>query len=282
MPNHCDTMTYDDLNATIKALARFHAASYILEEKKSRSIGRPYRIWEDYNEFLQEPVKGQAWRDTGRNAIIPFLKVFSKYKDKPKILKKAETVIPMLFDEAMDLMKPSNEYRNVVVHRDMWTNNILIKRYPNSEAHAIIVDFQTVLYASPMLDLTSLIYFNTTRSERDEFGSDYINIYNDCLSTFLQNYGINLKDIFPKEAIIQSYNESIVFGITQAALIVPIVSMSSDKREEIFCDPKKSVKANIISRSEEFISIAKEDKAYCARVGELFDEIIDRYVCKCM
>lgn len=278
MPHHRDTMSYEDLKATVKTIAKFHAASYIFEEEKSRELNRSYRIWEDYSEFLQEPAGGRNWRDTGRNAIIEFLKAHSKYKNEPNTLAKAESIIPKLYDKALNLMKPSEEYRNVVVHRDLWTNNILVKRQSKVDPHAIIVDFQTVLYSSPMLDLSSLIYFNTTRAERENFTSSFFDIYYNTLSTVLLNFGLNLEDIFPKKLMMKSYNESIVFAITQSSLIVPIVSMSCEKRDEIFNDPAKAEKANVVSRSDELVEIAKDDASYRDRVCDLFEEIIDRYV----
>lgn len=278
MPHHQDTMTFEELKASVETLARFHAQSYIYEERKSYQLGRPYRIWEHFSDYLQEPNRGLDWRDTGRNAVIDYLKVYSKYKSKPSFDRHVESILPTLFESAMDLMKPSPEYRNVIVHRDLWTNNIFLKKEYNSRYHALFIDFQTVIYTSPMLDLSSLIYFNTTRSDRDKWTDEFIEIYYAVLSEELQADGIDIEHIFDRTTLADAYKKSIVFGLTQAAIITPIVAMSKEKREEIFCDPELAKRANVVTRSQEFIDVAKEDEKYRIRITELFDEIVERFV----
>lgn len=278
MPHNQKTMHYEDVKATVETLARFHAQSYIYEEKKSKELGRPYRIWEDYSDYLHEPNRGLSWRDTGRNAAIEYLKVYSTHRTKPNFNRYIGKLIPALFDTAMELMKPSTEYRNVVAHRDLWTNNIFLKKEPNSPCHALFVDYQTVVYSSPMLDLSSLIYFNTTRSDREAWTKEFLELYYTVLSRELDTAGIDIEHILSKCVISEAYEKSLVFALTQAALITPIVAMSKKKREEIFDDPELSERINVVSRSKEFIDYAKEDANYQTRVTELLDEIVERYV----
>ncbi|KAJ8722061.1 hypothetical protein PYW08_004463 [Mythimna loreyi] len=277
MPHRQDTMGFEEIKASIECLARFHTQSYIYEERKSKQLGRPYRIWEHYSNYLQEPNKKLDWRDTGRNAVIDYLKEFSKYKSKLNFNGFIESIIPTLFESARDLMRPSLEYRNAVVHRDLWSNNIFLKKENNSTYHALIIDFQTVIYTSPMLDLSSLMYFNTSRSDRDKWTKELIEIYYEVLSKELQDVDIDIEHIFNKTTLIEAYKKSIVFGLTQAALIIPIVTMSKEKREELFCDPEVAKRINDVSRSQEFIDIASEDDKYRIRVTELFDEIVERF-----
>ncbi|XP_049873874.1 uncharacterized protein LOC126372240 [Pectinophora gossypiella] len=275
MPCHLDTLCYDEVMAAVEAVARFHAQSFIYEERKSKEQNRSYRIWEDYSEYLKEPPQGQVWRDVGRNAVIDYLKVYSAHK--PNFFKCLEIVIPMLFDGAIALMTPSSVYRNVVVHRDLWSNNIFFKNQ-DGNFHALIVDFQTVLYASPMLDLSSMLFFNTTRSFRTEYISEILDHYYNTVSHELKSEGIDIEGILQKANLEKAYEESIIFGITQAAIIVPIIAMQVEKREELFANPEKCEQINVVSRSAEFIEIGKEDSKYHARVIELFDEMVERYV----
>lgn len=278
MPCHLNVMSYDEIMASVKALAIFHAQSIIYEERKSKELNRSYSLYEDYGEYLVEPPKGQAWRDAGRNAVIDFLKVYSKHRSKPNFDKCLEVVVPMLFDGAVALMKPSSEYRNVVVHRDLWTNNIFLKRQENGELHALIVDYQTVLYCPPMIDLSSLLFFNTTRDFREMYTPEIIDLYYEVCCEELKAKDIDIENVFNKATLLESYEQSIMFGITQAAIIVPIIAMSITKREQLFENPEMCEKVNVESRSQEFIDIAREERLYRKRVTELFDEIVERYI----
>ncbi|XP_068633400.1 uncharacterized protein [Battus philenor] len=278
MPDYRLTMNYEQLSAVICTIAKFHAKSLIYEERKSKELNKTYRIWDEYSEYLTEPKKSQSWRDTGAKAVIDFLKVFSKYKSQTDYMKYVEVVIPMLYDCAANLMKPRTECRNVVIHRDLWANNIFLKKLDNEQYHSLIIDFQTVLYCSPMLDLSSVIYFNTSRSFRDLNTDKLLEVYYAILSDELKSVGIDVKNIIDKKTITKSYQQSIVFGITQAALIVPIIAMSDEARESSFENPESCEKVNTVSRSEEFIHLARNDEDYRKRVIELFDEISDRYI----
>ncbi|XP_046965566.1 uncharacterized protein LOC124534002 [Vanessa cardui] len=277
MPDNLNTLNYEELKATVTALAKFHAQSYIYEERKSRELKRPYRIWEDYSEYLCEPSKGQSWRDTGMQAAIDFLKVFSEYKSKPNFTELIEDIVPKLFMSADKLMKPSSKIRNVVIHRDIWSNNIFLKKLENNKMHALLIDYQTVLYSPPMVDLSSLVYFNTTKSFRSNYIKRIIEHYYDELNKELklENIDMSVVNIANIEGL---YEESLTFGMTQAALIVPIIAMTNERRKQYFTDPKSCYRINCVSRSQEFIELAKENIEYQRRVIELLDEIVERFV----
>lgn len=278
MPDQ-EFLTYDEIIAAVEALARFHAQSYIYEEKKSKQLNRPYKIWEDYSEYLQEPILGADWRDTGAKAIIEYLKVYSKHKDMRNFARNVETIITKLYEDVRTVMKPSTKYRNVVVHRDIWNNNMLLKTQSDGKVHAVIIDYQTVLYCPGMLDLSSLMYFNSTRNFRDNYLKNILEHYYEFLGMELKTEGIDISIVYyDKSVMLDSYEDSILFGITQSCLIVPIIAMNREKREQLFNNPKCSEKVNIVSRSEEFIEIARENANYECRVTELFDEMLERYL----
>lgn len=279
MPNNRNVFTLEQVQACVETIAIFHAQSYIYEEKKSEELRRPYRLWEDYSEYLQEPVKGKNWRNAGRDAAIEFLKVYSKNRNDANFIANVDVAIIKLFERASSLMKPHPIYRNVVLHRDLWTNNILFKKYDNGKYHALIVDFQTILYSSPMMDLSSFIYFNTTRLFRDNYLQEIINLYYDTLFKELSISNVDTNKIIDRDSLGKAYEESIDFGISQAAIILPITVMATKMREKYFGDPETSLRINEVSRSSEIIEVAKVDEKYLNRVTDLFDEIVERYIC---
>ena len=277
MPYHLSTLKHDEILATVAAIARFHAQSYIFEEYQTKRLKRPYRIWENYSEYLSEPLKNMAWRNTGMRAVIDVLKIFSQYKSNSNVMGNIENKIPILFDTAFELMKPSAKYRNTVIHRDIWANNIFLKKLNDGHTHALIVDFQTVMYCSPLLDLSTLIYINTAKEYRVAYIDRIIDYYYNILKEELQLENINVCSVMDKESIIASYEESLVFGMTQAALILPIV-LTDKKIKEMFADPETCERLFYVTRSEEFIDLARKNENYRRRVLGLFDEIVEKFV----
>lgn len=274
MPSNLTPLSYDETMATVAALARFHAQSFIYEEKQSNLLKRPYRLWEDYADYLTEPTD-MAWRDTGMRAAIGFLKVYSEFRSEHDFVKLIEEKIPELYQRAYDLMKPSTKYRNAVVHRDVWFNNIFLKKLGCGKMHALIVDYQTVIYCPPALDLSSMIYINTTKSFRLRNTNKLIDYYYGVLSDELELENIDVTTIIKKSTFLEAYTESLVFAMTQAALLVPIISMEADKRKELFENPENCARLNEVSRTQEFIEIAEDNREYRNRVVELLDELVE-------
>lgn len=276
MANHESTLNYNETMAVIKTLARFHAQSFIYEEKKTVELQRPYRIWDDFNEYLQEP-KNRDWRNAGCNAAIGFLKVFSKHRSEPLFTEKLTDLFHSLFNDAFDLMSPSTKYRNTVVHRDLWSNNILLKT-ENGQCDALIIDFQTVLYCPPTMDLSSVIYMNTDKKFRDKHVDEILEFYYKVLSEEVEDkIGIDFATILSVDEFMESYDESLLFGLTQAAIVIPITAMKVKERERYFCDSESIHRINNVSRTKEVIDVANQDAEYYTRLMDLFEDILDKY-----
>ncbi|XP_011549742.3 uncharacterized protein LOC105381660 [Plutella xylostella] len=276
MPYYEHCLSEAEIFAAVEAVARFHAQSYIYEERKSQILKRPYRLWEDFSEYFQEPSQ-MAWRHTGMKAVIDVLIIYSKHKNAPGFAKRLYETIYKLCNEAVELTKPSSTVRNAVVHRDLWTNNIFLKSDERG-TRALLIDYQTVLYCSPMLDISSLLYFNTTRSFRERFLDNILNFYYDMLSQELRQANIDVDTVFDKAALLKDYTKSILFGIIQAALIVPVGSMNMKDKLKIFDNPDTFYQINEVSRSEEIIEVASREHLYRERVLEIFDELVERFV----
>ncbi|XP_047504234.1 uncharacterized protein LOC125049149 [Pieris napi] len=267
--------SYEEVVATVKAVAKFHADSLIYEYNKTQQLKRPYYIWEDYKEYLFEPVKAQAWRDTGCKGVIDILRIYSAYKDSPNFQSVAN-VVTDLFNRATKSMQPSRKHRNVVVHRDVWSNNVFFKEMEDGSTHALLVDFQTAVYTIPTHDLATLLFLNTTKKFRSVFTNKMIDIYYMCLSDVLNDAGVNILDFFDKKALSKAYEDSVVFGITQAALVLPIANMPEFIKDK-YCRSGND-EFDAISRSHCFIESLESDEQYRETILELFDDIVERFV----
>ncbi|CAK1551053.1 unnamed protein product [Leptosia nina] len=267
--------THDETVAAVEAVAKFHAESVIYENKRSKQLERSYKIWEDFSEFLIEPATSQSWRDTGRNGVIDLVKIYSTYKDLKNFSTTAEEIITLLFEEATASMTPSSKYPNVVVHRDVWSNNVLFKTMPGGNKHALIVDYQTALYTNPALDLAALLFINTTKKFRNDFTRKMLDIYYYCLSNVLEGEGIDVSKFMGREELGAAYENSTVFGITQAALILPIANMPDEIKDKYCKSGDKNFDS--VSRSHCFIE-SLVDQQYRDSILELFDDIVERYV----
>lgn len=93
-------------------------------------------------------------------------------------------------------MKPIEPFA-IICHGDYLRNNIAFRYDGDGKAiEAMMFDFQTMLYASPMIDLCTFMAVSTGYEVRDEYFWDIFAVYHDSLtSTFLAQSECHANDI---------------------------------------------------------------------------------------
>lgn len=135
-----DFFSFEHCTTVIKSIARFHAKSMIFEKKKNISILElcrrenikinlndcPFQSTLDY--FVQNLLY-----------IIDHSEEFDGKENRMMCRKKIEAIASNHFEHT----SPKNDEINVLVHADLWANNILFKYYPNEMVkQCCFVDFQ--------------------------------------------------------------------------------------------------------------------------------------------
>lgn len=83
---------------------------------------------------------------------------------------------------------------NVILHGDLWSNNIMFKYNANGEPDvAVLVDFQICYYGSPALDITYSFYTSSHNDVSESDWEELIQYYYDELRTTLQKLNYSKK-----------------------------------------------------------------------------------------
>ncbi|GLV55391.1 uncharacterized protein CBL_21014 [Carabus blaptoides fortunei] len=115
----------------LDALAKFHAGSIIYETRKSKMLGKPYKLLDEYSEYLQEPLYRRDDDYLGNKMFKSYIKAVTALIDlvpqfegrRREIKEKYLTQV----DRVYELVKKSDSFCNVICHGDLWTCNILYK-----------------------------------------------------------------------------------------------------------------------------------------------------------
>ncbi|CAG9561568.1 unnamed protein product [Danaus chrysippus] len=274
-------LEYFDRNhvlVTASAIARFHAAYANYVTKKSTEL-LDYNILDDYqlvateSVFKRCPVLYAAAKLTS-TFIKEFLKVSDVYPNN------LEEIVYDVFVKGSETLRERPDTLNVLLHRDLWTNNIMFKYKEEVPTRAILVDYQCVRYGPPAFDLMIFLYLTTSTNFRDLYEKEVFNHY---FSVFthnldeptrkrLEKYNYNL------EAFLSLCEEARLFALVEALTIFPFVLMDPKTAQVTFDDPTTFTDLIEGDRSAPVMALARRNIKYRKRQVEVCEEFIKQYV----
>ncbi|XP_037922341.1 uncharacterized protein LOC119658739 [Hermetia illucens] len=151
-------MDMEHVKMVLSKLAQFHAASVCVLEKNgpfSKQIMSSLFDDESCNFFRAlQPI---VWGNIVKN--LRLWKTCQEYVDR------IEGMIDRIFDLHKEAYDPNPDEFNVILHGDLWTNNIMFQHDENGHPKDILfVDLQIARYGSPVHDLIYFIFSSTEYS----------------------------------------------------------------------------------------------------------------------
>lgn len=267
----------------LQTLARFHASSIILEEKKTKILGRPYVIHEEYEEFLSKGGyrHDDTWFQQCMKGALEAIKTFSKYGSNEDSLEVIEMHWTDVWRSSLSLSDSSNKYRNVICHRDLWNNNILFhykkvvdRMVPDD---CVLVDFAAVRCQPPAGDVMLLLYCNLDPEAREENMDMFLSHYYKELKQILHSSNIDIENVVTKTDFLKSAEEQRLWAIIVSACLLPQFWLDDDLMTEIFTDNAKFHEILSNDKGSFIKNMMQSNQKYKEKVMELFDEIVERY-----
>lgn len=120
-------------------------------------------------------------------------------------------------------------FRPVLVHGDLWPNNILWKRGSDNDNHQLsaIVDFQAVHAGIFTADLAALLSVSVNGEQRREMEKDVLHYYSQQMLSRLSDKTYN----FGIDMVHRNYRRSLKYALLQVVMTV-ITNPHEDRRKE--------------------------------------------------
>ncbi|XP_067622962.1 uncharacterized protein [Eurosta solidaginis] len=159
--NPGEFLTKSQMDMLFKSLATMHACSIIYEVKYQVNIG------EQLKDVLREMTVSPNVRfyTAGVKAILAVARIHPKYQSNELQNFIAES-LPRKLDTVYEMMNPSNDYRNVFCHRDLWSGNLFYHKSQPDKVSVVLVDYQLARYSPPAIDVLMVVYLNITPEQR--------------------------------------------------------------------------------------------------------------------
>ncbi|CAG5045545.1 unnamed protein product [Parnassius apollo] len=265
---------------TTASIARFHAsfANYVTRRMlhdKSFDFSREY-----CNVLIEPMFRESPWLHAAAKLTVNLLKTFSdKFNQYPQDL---EPKIFKQFVNACDSLREYEETLNVLLHKDLWVNNIMFKYNGDVPTNALLIDFQCLRFGPPTFDLMACLYFTTVRKFRERHEQEilrhYFTIFSETVDDDTKNRLQELNYNF--ESFIDWCERSRMFAIFEVVGILPFVLMDAQTAQKTFDDPDTYVKYYEEDRTEPVLAYCRESKVYMERLLEVNEEFVERYVLK--
>ncbi|XP_067008129.2 uncharacterized protein [Anabrus simplex] len=282
--NKREYMSYQFCELVIKLLADFHAASVICEERESEASGKVFKLNEEYpsinieGEFVETDGKSQLkhWFQAGIKAMFTLVSKLNMYGNNSEHFNKISGTFKNKCELMFEFVKPSNVYKNVICHGDLWPNNLMFRFEADGETpnEVRLLDFQLVRYAPPALDVMMFLHMVSSREFRRAHLEALLSLYYERFNGALQSHSVTT---IPWEEFRESCTYYAQAGrimapyfhhvyLMPAHLLVPVLG-SKDSFEMFNKD-----------RDELVLQCFEEDLSYRARLIEGLEELIECFV----
>ncbi|XP_014357779.2 uncharacterized protein LOC106710276 [Papilio machaon] len=276
---YCETLSLPHALLAAAALARFHAAFANYAAARTARDGRPYNFLQEYEDIMTEPTFCDSpWLKAAAKLSCNLLKTFSnKFEQYPPNL---EQCLAQRYLEACATLAEHEGTLNVMLHKDMWVNNIMYKYEGEVPTNALLIDFQCLRYGPPAFDLMVFLYLTTEREFRERYEKEIIRHYFAVFSETLdETTKAGLKGLkYDMEELVRWCERSRMFGMFMALGIFPYVLMDPLSAQQTFDDAATFVRYCDEDRSAPVLSYCRRDPAYLRRQLHLTEEFVERYL----
>ncbi|XP_045448154.1 uncharacterized protein LOC123656528 [Melitaea cinxia] len=276
--SHPSTKYFDKnhIMVTAKSVARFHAVFANYVTKKSEYRSKAYNFLDDYGHLMNEPTfLDPRWSQAAAKLTCNYLKEYSaNYNKYPAYL---EEQLSGLYCKAYNDLKDYQDTLNVIIHRDLWFNNILFRYSGDVAVNAILLDYQSMRVAPPAFDIMLVLHLTTSKRFRECHESEVLHYY---YSLFMESLDDNTKQRLASmhydiDTFLFWCEKARLFAMFYTAGAFPIILMDSVHAQKTLDDPAMLIDLMYKDRSEPVLEHAKENTNYRDKLLDIFEEIVE-------
>ncbi|XP_063221341.1 uncharacterized protein LOC134530448 [Bacillus rossius redtenbacheri] len=256
MAKRQEGLDLDHCKILMKTLGRYHATSVALHDINP-SIVESFKE----NMFTEESSKDFVSNFT-KMAIDSVTDMVRSWPEcGVRMAGKLETLSSITHDIVKEQLRPDGNRLNVLIHGDLWVNNMLFKYDEETgDVHEVrLVDFQMSCYASFAMDLQYFIHTSPNDMVRARHTEDLLKEYHTELENTLNLLGQGNKSISFHE-LVEEYESKNLFGFIMSLLILPIIQADPEDAadlETFLSGGDESSSMNSRACNKEFVNVMK-------------------------
>lgn len=172
-----------------------------------------------------------TWREIIENVSISLSDACQFLPDFHHLSAKIKAGQATVFERFCKAAAASTDGFNVLIHGDMWSNNIMFQRHPKTLEiqNALFVDFQMSYITSPMLDIIYAFFTSSNEDLSVEHWMELINFYHGELTTLLKVLGYSGRIPQLSDFTTEMINRGLV-GVMFGLFMLAMRNLQDDER----------------------------------------------------
>ncbi|XP_011165794.1 uncharacterized protein LOC105200103 [Solenopsis invicta] len=240
-----DCMDWEECTVILETLAKFHAISFAYKDQKK----------EEFTEiigYLKETYFGDHhwdWYQRFHKLLVDIAKhaLTTEYPNSKAIKQFNSYEFGTLYEEGSKLcITKKDAPTSVIAAGDCWAPNFLVRNTEQNKKEALLLDFQLARYASPITDLSFLIYSCTLKAFRDQYFDDILKIYHSELSNAIKSLGSEPEKIYSWDLFMKDVKQNFKLGLIFSLEAIPFCLLA----------PSQSFDLDAIIKGNEAVNIA--------------------------
>lgn len=274
--SNLETLDLPHALTVAETVGRFHAAIANYETRCTKA--GLTTIYQQHAQVLEEPTFNDSpWLRCAAKLNANLLKIFSK---KNNDILDLESKLVKLYIQACDDLKEHKNTLNVLLHKDLWVNNMMFCYEKGVPVNALLIDFQCVRYGPPAFDMMAFLYLSTSRSFREQFELKVLKHY---FAIFLKHVDEETKQRlrtldYDEEQFLGWCEKARMFGAMVALSLFPYILMDPIRAQSTYDDPETYQRHLVEDRTPPVVAHCSESRVFKDRQMELSEEFVERYV----
>ncbi|KAJ8708561.1 hypothetical protein PYW08_009943 [Mythimna loreyi] len=216
---------FEHCKLTFKVLAQFHAISFAMKDQNPQEFDSiKSQVTEQY---YHERLWGWYERFWKRISGIAIDAVEREYPDSIYVDKIKEFAVPERYKSLIAAATQTGD-TGVISHGDSWTNNFLYKYVEGRPIDAMIIDFQLARCASPVLDLSFMIYACTSQDLREKHYDELLKYYYEVLSMQIRALGTDPDKVYSWDVFMSEIKKYSFFGLAFSFESTPFIVLAPE------------------------------------------------------
>ncbi|XP_011699913.1 PREDICTED: uncharacterized protein LOC105457132 [Wasmannia auropunctata] len=237
-------LDWAECTVILEALAKFHAISFAYRDQKKEEF-------DELTSYLKETYFGDHnwnWYQKFHKRLVDIAKhaLMMEYPNSKAEKQFNSYKFGELYDMCTKLCEERGTSTSVIAAGDCWAPNFLVRDIGENKKEALVLDFQLARCASPITDMSFLVYSCTQKSFRDQYFDDILKIYYSELSSAIKSLGSDPEKVYPWDLFMREVKRNFIVGLAFSLEAVP------------FCllDPSQSFDLDAIVKGDEAVNIA--------------------------